>query len=133
MLSKHMGLPHLVGLHASDPSGSAAARTDTPDGPTRMDSPVTLGRGLDAPYAAHHAWETPIRQTKNHGRTGLRPDQTGTWVLAVLVAESSPSPRRMGADLYDPQRAEALEGYPLPTSSLGLQGRSGGKSGHHGT
>lgn len=40
----------------------------------------------------------------------------------------------MGADLYDPQRAEALEVHlPPPPSTLGLQGMRGGKSGSHGT
>ena len=40
----------------------------------------------------------------------------------------------MGADLYDPQRAEALEiDLPLPPSTVGLQGMSGEKSGNHGT
>jgi hypothetical protein len=39
----------------------------------------------------------------------------------------------MGADLYDPQCVEALEVHvPLPPSAIGLQGMSGGKSGHHG-
>jgi len=40
----------------------------------------------------------------------------------------------MGADLYDPQYAEALEGHlALPPSAVGLQGMSGEKNGHHGT
>jgi len=38
----------------------------------------------------------------------------------------------MGADLYNPQRVEALADHPLPTSALGLQGMSGGKNGIHG-
>jgi hypothetical protein len=40
----------------------------------------------------------------------------------------------MGADLYDPQRAEALEiDLPLSPSAVGLQGMSREKNGHHGT
>ena len=87
-----------------------------------------------APHAAHEARATSVRQTQGHGRAGLRSDQAGTWVPAVLAAGPSARPRRMGADLYDPQRAEALEIYlPLPPSTVGLQGMSGKKSGNHGT
>jgi|CXWL01.1.fsa_nt_gi hypothetical protein len=76
---------------------------------------------------------TPVRQTESHGRAGLRSDQAGTRVPAVLIAGPSPRPRRMGADLCDPQRAEALEDHPPPTSAIGLQSMSGVKRGSHGT
>lgn len=119
---------HRPGLLAPDPAGPPASRPDRADSSSRTTASGTVGGRSDAPHPPHDARTTGLRSAQSDCRAGVRPDQAGPRLSAILAARDAAGARRMGAQLYDPQWAQTLArlASATPTSRRGVRalGRS---------
>ena len=72
----------------------------------------------------HDARTTGLRSAQSDCRAGVRPDQAGPRLSAILAARDAAGARRMGAQLYDPQWAQTLArlASATPTCRRGAAG-----------
>ncbi len=102
----HPGLSHdgrvLETIRAANAALEQAARFPgaDPEGAVRG--------GPDAAEAAHETGPSPLGETESHRGAGLWPDQTGARISPVSPARPAEGPRRMGAELYNPQCPKTL-------------------------
>ena len=115
---------HRPGLLAPDPAGLPASQPDRADSSSRTTSSGTVGGRSDAPHPPHDARTTGLRSAQSDCRAGVRPDQAGPRLSAILAARDAAGARRMGAQLYDPQWAQTLArlASATPTSRRGAPG-----------
>ena len=115
---------HRPGLLAPDPAGPPASQPDRADSSSRTTASGTVGGRSDAPHPPHDARTTGLCSAQSDCRAGVRPDQAGPRLSAILVARDAAGVRRMGAQLYDPQWAQALAllASATPTSRRGAAG-----------
>lgn len=68
----------------------------------------TVGGGPDASHAPYATRAPALRSTQSDRRAGLRPDQAGPWLSAILAVWAAAGAGGMDPDLHRAQYAEAL-------------------------